>query len=74
MSVVSRSLLRPFEALGCEPIALTEHGRRYRVSHAGEVLVEGRRNPIFDACRFLLAREITGRLEVWRPRNQSADM
>ena len=46
-----------------EPIGLTEHGRRYRVTYAGETLVEGRRNPIFDACRALLAR---GRLEVWR--------
>jgi hypothetical protein len=49
-----------------EPIGLTEHGRRYRVTYAGETLVEGRRNPIFDACRALLARGITGRLEVWR--------
>jgi hypothetical protein len=31
---------------------------------AGEILAEGRRNPIFDACRALLARGITGRLEV----------
>jgi hypothetical protein len=36
-------------------------------------LVEGRRNPIFDACRALLARGITGRLEVWRPGKQSCD-
>ena len=57
-----------------EPIALTEHGRRYRVSYAGEVLVEGRRNPIFEACRALLARGITGRLEVWRKGKTSADM
>ena len=49
-----------------EPIGLTEHGRRCRVTYAGETLVEGRRNPIFDACRALLARGITGRLEVWR--------
>jgi hypothetical protein len=42
-----------------EPIALTEHGQRYRVTYAGAVLVEGRRNPIFDACRALLARGIT---------------
>ena len=48
-----------------EPIGVTEHGQRYRVMYAGEVLAEGRRNPIFDACRALLARSITGRLEVW---------
>ena len=57
-----------------EPIGLTEHGRRYRVTYAGETLVEGRRNPIFDACRALLARGITGRLEVWRWGKASADM
>jgi hypothetical protein len=42
--------------------------------YAGEVLAEGRRNPIFDACRALLARGITSRLEVWRPGKESADM
>src|SRR6516225_3604793 len=57
-----------------EPIGLTEHGRRYRVTYAGEILVEGRRNSIFDACRALLARGITGRLKVWRPGKTSADM
>src|SRR5215470_11358715 len=56
------------------PIGLTEHGRRYRVTYAGETLVEGRRNPIFDACRALLARGITGRLEVWRKGKTSADI
>jgi hypothetical protein len=57
-----------------EPLGLTEHGQRYRVTHAGETLVEGRRNPIFDACRVLLARGISGRLEVWRRGKTSADM
>jgi hypothetical protein len=33
-----------------------------------------RRNPIFDASRALLARGITGRLEVWRRGKISADM
>jgi hypothetical protein len=32
---------------------LTEQGLRYRVTYAGEILVEGRRNPILDACRAL---------------------
>jgi hypothetical protein len=57
-----------------EPIGLTEQGLRYRVTYVGEVLVEGRRNPIFDACRALLAQGITGRLEVWRRGKTSADM
>jgi hypothetical protein len=29
-----------------EPIGLTEHGQRYRVTYAGETLIESRRNPI----------------------------
>jgi hypothetical protein len=57
-----------------EPIGLTENGRRYRVIYAGKILVEGRRNPIFDACRALLARGITGPLEVWRRGRTRADM
>ena len=57
-----------------EPIGVTEHGQRYRVMYAGEVLAEGRRNPVFDACRALLARCITGRLEAWRRGKTSADM
>jgi hypothetical protein len=57
-----------------EPTHLTERGRRYRVTYAGEVLNEGRKNPIFDACRALLARGITGRLEVWRRGKTSADV
>jgi hypothetical protein len=64
----------PSTRVELEPIGLTEHGRRYRVTYAGGTLVEGRRNPIFDACRALLARGITGRLEVWRRGNTSADM
>jgi hypothetical protein len=57
-----------------ETIGLTEHGQRYRVTYVGETLVEGRRNPVFAACRALLARGITGRLEVWRPGKTSADL
>jgi len=37
-------------------------------------VVEGGRNPIFDACRALLARGVTGRLVVWRRGKISADM
>jgi hypothetical protein len=44
------------------------------MTHAGKVLIESTRNPEFDACRALLARGITGRLEVWRPGRVSADM
>jgi hypothetical protein len=57
-----------------ESIGLTENGRRYRVTYAGETLVEGRRNPIFNTCRALVARGITRRLEVWRRRKTTTDM
>ena len=42
--------------------------------YASEILAEGRRNSIFDACRALLARGITGQLEVLRRGKISADM
>jgi hypothetical protein len=48
--------------------------RRHRLMHAGEVLLKGCRCPIFEACRALLARGITGRLEVWRPDRPLADV
>jgi hypothetical protein len=41
-------------------------GPVYRVMYAGEVLLE-HWNPEFEACRTLLARAITGKLETWRP-------
>jgi hypothetical protein len=53
---------------------IRRNDQRYRVTYANDTLVEGRRNPVFDACRALLARGFTGRLEVWRPGQASADM
>jgi hypothetical protein len=50
-----------------EPIGLGQRGQLYLVRYAGGVLIESSRNPEFDACRALLAKGITGRLEVWRP-------
>ena len=48
-----------------EPVGIGDRGRRYRVHHAGAVLIERSRNPEFDACRALLAKGFTGRLEMW---------
>jgi hypothetical protein len=48
-----------------EPVSLGERGQRYRVTHNGVQLVDSSRNPEFDACRALLGKGITGRLEVW---------
>jgi hypothetical protein len=50
-------------------VFVTSYGGRgaiYRVMHAGQVLVAGCRCPLLEACRALLARGITGRLEIWR--------
>jgi hypothetical protein len=41
-------------------------GPIYLVMYAGDVLLE-HWNPEFEACRALLARGITGKLETWRP-------
>jgi hypothetical protein len=41
--------------------------------YVGEILAEGRRNPIFNACRALLCRGITGRLDVWCRGKANAD-
>src|SRR5262249_29506705 len=50
-------------------------GPVYRVLHAGEVLLEGCRCPLFEACRALLAKGITvGRLELWRSGMASWDL
>ena len=41
-------------------------GPVYRVRCADEVLISACRSPLLDSCRALLARGITGRLELWR--------
>src|SRR5262249_24499881 len=41
-------------------------GPVYRVRYAHEVLISACRCPLLDSCRALLARGITGRLELWR--------
>jgi len=49
-----------------EPRGLGDSGHRYRVIHNGVTLIESTKNPEFDAARALLAKGITGRLEIWR--------
>jgi hypothetical protein len=57
-----------------EPISLGERGQLYRVTHNGAVLIERSRSPELDACRALLARGISGKLQVWRPGKTAHDM
>ena len=47
-----------------EPTSIRgERGQYYRVYFEGAVLIEDTWNPEFEACRALVARGITGRLE-----------
>jgi hypothetical protein len=58
-------------------VEVTGYGSRgpiYRVLHGGEVLLEGCRCPLFEACRALLAKGITGRLELRRSGKASWDV
>jgi hypothetical protein len=50
-----------------EVVRYGHRGASYCVRYAGETLIAATRCPEFDAARALLARGITGRLEVWRP-------
>jgi hypothetical protein len=45
---------------------LGQRGQKYRVIFADSILVESSRKPEFDACRALLAKGITGKIETWR--------
>lgn len=50
-------------------------GCRYDVRlESGELLLGKSDEPIYDACRQLAARGVTGRLEVWRAGKRHADV
>ena len=51
-----------------------ERGQYYRVHYRGAVLIDETWNPEFEACRALVARGVTGRLEVWRFGKAHPDM
>jgi hypothetical protein len=40
-------------------------GTYYRVSYRGKALIESTREPVYSACRALVAMGLKGRLEVW---------
>ena len=44
------------------------------MTYAGQVLLASCRFPLLEACRALLAKGITGRLELWRAGNVSWDV
>jgi hypothetical protein len=39
--------------------------QHYRISYRGRTLIESTREPLFDACRALVAMGHAGRLEMW---------
>ncbi len=51
-----------------------DQGQYYRVRYEDEVLIEETWNPELEACRALIARGITGRMEVWRAGKAHADI
>src|SRR5262245_36521442 len=51
-----------------------ERGQYYRVHYQGAVLIDETTNPEVEGCRTLLARGVTGCLEVWRPGKAYPDM
>jgi len=58
-----------------EPTSIRgERGQYYRVHFQGAVLLDEVWNPELDACRALVARGVTGRLEVWRFGKAHPDM
>jgi hypothetical protein len=63
----------PTHRIEARVIRYGNRGPVYRVMHAGQVLLARSRCPLIDACRALLARSFTGRLELWRPGNVSFD-
>jgi hypothetical protein len=42
-----------------------QSGSCYRVMHTGQTLIDSTREPLFDACRMLVAMDLKGRLEIW---------
>lgn len=48
-----------------EEVGIGAAGARYRVHHAGEVLIPACRVPLLDASRALLARGLSGRVVMY---------
>jgi hypothetical protein len=63
----------PAHRIEAQVICYGGRGPVYRVTYAGEVLIKACRCPLFDACRALLARGMTGRLELWCPGKATFD-
>jgi hypothetical protein len=49
-------------------------GQHYMARFGGEVIVADSWNPVFEACRLLVARGFTGPFEVWRAGRACPDL
>ena len=57
-----------------EPLSFTQGGQYYRVLWDGLVLIASTREPLLGACRILLAKGITGRIEMFRSGRTDPDI
>jgi hypothetical protein len=64
---------QPTLRIEVEVIRYGARGPIFRVTHAGKVLLARSHCPLFETCRALLDKGITGRLELWRPGKSSFD-
>jgi hypothetical protein len=64
---------QPTHRIEVQVVRYGTRGPVYRVTYAGDVLIKGCRCPLLDSCRALLARGISGRLELWRPGKATFD-
>jgi hypothetical protein len=58
-------------------VQVVRYGARgpiYRVRYADDVLISACRCPLLDSCRTLLARGVTGRVELWRAGKSTFDV
>jgi hypothetical protein len=64
LTAVTKIILEPFLRTS------TSHpdapAQRYRVWYDGSILIEDTHNPEYEACRALLRKGVTGRLETFR--------
>jgi hypothetical protein len=60
--------------VGAQVVRYGARGPVYCVRYADEILIGTCRCPLFDSCRALLARGITGRLELWRAGKATFDV
>jgi hypothetical protein len=62
---VHRIDIEPITPIGPSSLKGENRVQKYKVSYRGENLIESTREPVYSSCRALVARGLTGKLEVW---------